>query len=625
MLISTRRAAAGLLTLILVLAGGPVAAVEPTPAPDVPDAVAPGQPMSPVTIHAEAAASLAGSTTSFEAGARPAPLAGVGLGGGGGTTGTNGDDGSGSTLALPNGLSREVFGYLPWWELSSARLASMDYDLVSTIAFFGVPARSDGTLLKSGDGWDGWTSTHMTDVINAAHAERVKVVLTVTMMAWNKDYTAMTALLTNSTRRTKLAHEIAATVADRNADGVNLDFEPMPNSLESAYTAFVRDVRTALGTDASLTVATTGGAASWDEGYDLPGIVAAGGADAIMVMAYDFNWSGSARAGGVAPFESPYALAVAPAMSAYLAKVPASRLIWGVPYYGRAWTTKDSSLNSLTCKSAAVCPTGKAAAGAFGRSWVPRYVDALEAVAAHGRQWDGSGRVPWYRYQSSTYGTWVEGYYDDAQSLRVKYDLVTGSGGRGVAIWHLLMDEGRLELWNELARAFTDAPFADIWSSPFRDDIVWLAEAGITNGCGDVWFCPTRGVTRGQMASFLARALDLAATATDYFGDDTGSIHEADINRVAAAGITDGCGGSSYCPSTVVSREQMASFLARALDLAATATDYFGDDTGSIHEADINRVAAAGITNGCSPGSYCPTGIVTREQMAAFLHRALGG
>jgi hypothetical protein len=275
--------------------------------------------------------------------------------------------------------------------------------------------------------------------------------------------------------------------------------------------------------------------------------------------------------------------------------------------------------------SASICPTGTAAAGAFGRSWVPRYVDAREAAAQYGRQWDATGGVPWYRYQSQTYGTWVQGYYDDAASLRLKYALVNARGLRGVGVWHLLMDVDRNELWNELARAFTDARFADIWSSPFRDDIVWLAEAGITNGCGDVWFCPTASVTRAQMASFLARALDLPAAAGDYFSDDAGSIHEADINRVAHAGITLGCDDGRYCPSTVVTRDQMASFLARALDLPAAGGDYFSDDAGSLHETDINRVAAAGISNGCQPGLYCPTSPVTREQMAAFLHRALGG
>ena len=95
-----------------------------------------------------------------------------------------------------------------------------------------------------------------------------------------------------------------------------------------------------------------------------------------------------------------------------------------------------------------------------------------------------------------------------------------------------------------------------------------------------------------------------------------------DINRIAQAAITNGCGGGMYCPAPSVTREEMASFLSRALGLPAAPADYFWDDTGSPHEDAINRLAAAGITNGCGGGKYCPSQSVTREEMAAFLHRA---
>ncbi len=68
----------------------------------------------------------------------------------------------------------------------------------------------------------------------------------------------------------------------------------------------------------------------------------------------------------------------------------------------------------------------------------------------------------------------------------------------------------------------------------------------------------------------------------------------------------------------------MASFLVRAFELPATATDYFTDDTGNFHEANINALAEAGITNGCTATTFCPSQTVTRGQMTAFLHRAMG-
>jgi hypothetical protein len=108
--------------------------------------------------------------------------------------------------------------------------------------------------------------------------------------------------------------------------------------------------------------------------------------------------------------------------------------------------------------------------------------------------------------------------------------------------------------------------FDDIANTPFRNDIIWLAESGITAGCAAGKYCPTAQVKRDQMASFLSRALELTGTAPNAFSDDNGNIHELNINRLAAAGVTSGCGGTNYCPKVNVTRDQMAAFLKRAFD-----------------------------------------------------------
>jgi S-layer homology domain len=107
------------------------------------------------------------------------------------------------------------------------------------------------------------------------------------------------------------------------------------------------------------------------------------------------------------------------------------------------------------------------------------------------------------------------------------------------------------------------------------------------------------------------------------FTDINGSTFKADIEWLYLEGITTGCSPTTYCPKGNVTREQMAGFLVRALDLPPTGTDYFTDDETSTFEGNINALRAAGITTGCSPTTYCPKGNVTREQMAGFLHRAL--
>ena len=174
------------------------------------------------------------------------------------------------------------------------------------------------------------------------------------------------------------------------------------------------------------------------------------------------------------------------------------------------------------------------------------------------------------------------------------------SGGEGV-------DNG-LPDWQPVP-AF---PLVDARFSAFDLDIQWLYGSGITKGCSVERFCPNDVVTRGQMAAFLDRALSLPSTSTDYFTDDATSIYQIDINRLAAAGITTGCSATTFCPNANVTRGQMAAFLVRALSLPAASTDYFSDDNGTIFEHDINALAAAGITTGCSATSFCPTNPVTR-------------
>jgi hypothetical protein len=70
----------------------------------------------------------------------------------------------------------------------------------------------------------------------------------------------------------------------------------------------------------------------------------------------------------------------------------------------------------------------------------------------------------------------------------------------------------------------------------------------------------------------------------------------------------------------------MAAFLVRALGLTRSGSVDFVDDNHSIFEADIEKLAAAGITKGCNPPTnnrFCPDAYVTRGTMAAFLARAL--
>lgn len=173
--------------------------------------------------------------------------------------------------------------------------------------------------------------------------------------------------------------------------------------------------------------------------------------------------------------------------------------------------------------------------------------------------------------------------------------------------------------------------FCDDWGSVFLPDIEWLVGEEITSGCnpGGDRFCPDELVSRGQFAAFLHRALG-STLATDGeaigFADTAGSMFAGDIAWLSATGVTNGCGPDTFCPDDPVTRGQLAAFLVRAFGYAQGAgADTFVDDDHSLFADQIDALAAAGVTRGCNPPDndrFCPEQPVTREQMAAFLHRA---
>ncbi|MDJ0952650.1 MAG: S-layer homology domain-containing protein [Acidimicrobiia bacterium] len=175
--------------------------------------------------------------------------------------------------------------------------------------------------------------------------------------------------------------------------------------------------------------------------------------------------------------------------------------------------------------------------------------------------------------------------------------------------------------------------FADDDNSTFVNDIEWLAAEGITKGCNpphNTLFCPTQVVTRGQMAAFLSRALGYSEAPSANFTDTVGHTFEADIDKLADAGVTLGCNppdNTMFCPNDPVTRGQMAAFLVRAFGYVDVGDVEFIDIAGNIFETNVLKLATAGVTRGCNPPDntlFCPHDSVTRGQMAAFLHRAMG-
>ncbi len=235
---------------------------------------------------------------------------------------------------------------------------------------------------------------------------------------------------------------------------------------------------------------------------------------------------------------------------------------------------------------------------------------------------------------------WIQDFWYTAGQVRTQIEAMDDLG-LGWMSWNILSNftEGAYPADGELDAGTTAPPPEPLPTSGFWDvddshvfaaHVGWLAEEGVTRGCNAPWndeFCPDDPVTRGQMAAFLVRALDLPAGEAP-FTDTADSGFEADVAALFTAGITQGCDindPTRFCPDDPVTRAEMAAFLVRALDLPP-APSTFVDAAGSRFEAEIGALAAAGITRGCDPNDsarFCPGDPVIRAQMAVFLNRAL--
>ncbi len=192
-----------------------------------------------------------------------------------------------------------------------------------------------------------------------------------------------------------------------------------------------------------------------------------------------------------------------------------------------------------------------------------------------------------------------------------------------MAVWLVRLLDGQEPGLAEF-ESFEDVEAGVWWAA----HVERLYNLGVTIGCyaEPLWFCPYEDVTRAQMASFLVRAFEFVHTAPVDFADVGDSSHRRDIETLYWTGITVGCAADPlrYCPTEPTSRQQMASFVTRAL--AATE---FADlqQAGPSHiGATVNLTLRDVLTDtGCRPGDLCPNDNIKRWEMAVWLIRVLEG
>jgi spore germination protein len=363
----------------------------------------------------------------------------AGAGGGTGTGGgndTGSGDGTGSGPTASNGGptatprpptgGTELYGYLPYWQMTDAMTWYLAEAPVRTLALFSMTATSSGGLKRGDIGYSRITGPRGRGIIAAAHGRGQRVELVFTSFGYRANARLFGDDPKAQLRRARATRELAALASDLGVDGINVDVELIDGDYNDGYAAFVAGLRTALrqaNPHATVTVATTAG----HGGADRARASIAGGADRVFLMGYDYHWSGS-DAGAASPIDGrDGVLDLEDSIESYVnAGVPRDKILLGLPLYGMSWPVAGPG------RAAEVIGSGS--------TWIPSAHTDVLLAPGFTPAFDVQEIADWFAVPKGS--GWVATYYDSPRSLSPKLALARSQGLAGAGFWALGYDRG---------------------------------------------------------------------------------------------------------------------------------------------------------------------------------------
>ncbi|HOV11144.1 MAG TPA: glycosyl hydrolase family 18 protein [Bacteroidales bacterium] len=328
-------------------------------------------------------------------------------------------------------LNKVVYGWNPYW--AGTDYLNYQWNLLSHICHFSYEVNYSTGNANNTHNW-------ATDAaVNAALANGVKVDLCVTLM----NQANLTSFLANSTARQTLITNLINLIQTRGANGVNIDFEGMASSDSINFKTFM------IALCNQMHAALPGSQVS----YCLPAVewtsnkfsarALANYVDMFIIMGYDYYYGGSSMAGPTDPlynFNTGYNYTLTKSITYYQNQgVPSSKIILGLPYYGRQWATASDAIYASTTA------TGTSLTYKAFRADNNGYYDT--------KLWNNASFTPYYTFQIGS--QWYQCWIDDAYSLGKRFDLVNQRGIGGIGIWALGYDNGYLNYWNKISDKFS--------------------------------------------------------------------------------------------------------------------------------------------------------------------------
>ena len=503
-------------------------------------------------------------------------------------------------------LYKTVYGFLPYWQLSSYTL--IHWDLISHLAAFGIELDGNGNVTNR----HGWVS-NWAAVIDSAHAHGVHVHLVI--IIFNSDN--IHSILTNPTARQNAINTIKNEVLNGQVEGANLDLEVPYSSDRNALNNFVtmlHDTLQAHGKE--LTICVT--AVNWNDRFDVATLAA--NTEGLFIMGYDYFWSGSGTAGPVSPLTG-YTYNVTSTVNYYVANSNGhpEKIILGVPYYGYKWPTYSDAPGSAT----------------RGRGRAVFYQQAISEAQSYGLLWDDYSQTPWYKYYVTGDG-WYQTWFDNDSSLGLKWDLVNNANIQGTGMWALTYDGTRSELWNELARHFAHGTppgqpsgFMVRLTGPNKIQLEWYPDSGATyydvymstDGENFSYYTTTTGpsfqdrnVPAGEMRFYKVRAGNPFGVSG--FTEVLGAVSSTSPNNVLIVNGFDRVGGTHNTFDFI--REHGIAMHEIGARFNSTSNERVED--GSVNLTDYQAVDWILGEEGTSTQSFSPA-----EQTAVEAYLEAGG
>ncbi len=325
-------------------------------------------------------------------------------------------------------LNKVVFGWHPYW--AGSDYLNYQWNYLSDIAYFAYSVDyTNGSYTTIHD----WASS---PAIDTAMKYGIRVHLTATLFANHNEFFA------NAQAQQNLIDNLIAQVKDRNAIGINIDFEGMAGSHKDDFTNFMKNLSTQFKKQVpGGIVSVCLYAVDWGGVFDMPELEKY--VDLYTIMGYAYYYSGSSDAGptGQLYLFNQFNYTQSRSVSYYLNEgASPEKLILGVPYFGYEWETESNTVPSSTIGSGSVKMIESIKNNIDGNYSEPHL--------------DSNCLSNYYVFEKE--GAWYQTWVEDETSLKYSYKLINQTGIGGVAIWALSYDNGYTEMWELLRDYFTD-------------------------------------------------------------------------------------------------------------------------------------------------------------------------